>query len=74
MPRLLRNNEVTEADLVEELKRRVERSSQAKIARRLKISPPVISNILRGDMLPCGKVLKWLGYERVVVYRKCKAA
>jgi len=70
MPRTLRNFEVTKDELVEELKRRVERSSQAKIARRLGISPPVISNIIRGDMFPCGKVLRWLGYERHIVYRK----
>ena len=74
MPRILRNTEVAPEELVEELKRRVAASSQAAIARRLKISPPVISNILRGDMLPCGKVLKWLGYERHIVYRKRKAA
>jgi transcriptional regulator with XRE-family HTH domain len=70
MPRKLRNNEVTETELVDELARRVEKMSQAKIARRLRIKPPIISNILRGAALPCGKVLRWLGYERVVVYRR----
>lgn len=66
----LRNKHVSLGELVDELERRVERSSQAEIARAVKVQPPLISNVLADKVNPCGKLLKWLGYERVVTYRR----
>jgi len=70
MSKILRNQEVGMEELVEELARRVARTSQAAIARKIKVKPPLISNVLRGATNPCGKLLKFLGYERVIVYRR----
>jgi transcriptional regulator with XRE-family HTH domain len=69
----LRKVWVTVTEIRKELKRRVAQSSQAEVARELKIAPPMISNILAGKTNPCGKVLKWLGYERVIFYRAREA-
>lgn len=44
--------------------------SQAEIARRVGIKPPLISNVIRSKVRPCGKLLQWLGYERVIIYRR----
>jgi hypothetical protein len=67
---MLRNKTVSHPALVKELKARVARSSQAAISREIGIQPPLISNVLRGQLLTCGKLLKWLGYKRVVRYEK----
>jgi transcriptional regulator with XRE-family HTH domain len=66
----LRNLIVSKGELVGELERLVERASQAEIARQVKVKAPLISNVLNGKANPTGKLLKWLGYERVVVYRR----
>lgn len=66
----LRNKHVSLGELVDELERRVDRSSQAEVARLVKVQPPLISNVLADKVNPCGKLLKWLGYERVVTYRR----
>jgi len=66
----LRNVYANVPDLREELARRVGHSSQAEIARQVKVAAPVISNVLAGKTNPCGKLLKWLGYERVITYRR----
>ena len=46
--------------------------SQAEIARRVGIKPPLISNVLRKKARPSGKLLRWLGFERVIVYRRVR--
>lgn len=66
----LRNLTVTKRALVRELKKRVDKSSQAEIARLVKVKPPLISNVVAGKTNPCGKLLRWLGYQRVIVYKK----
>jgi predicted XRE-type DNA-binding protein len=66
----LRNKFVTIGQLVDELERLVDHSNQAEIARAVGVQPPLISNVLAGKVNPCGKLLKWLGYERVVTYRR----
>lgn len=66
----LRNKYVTIGELVDELERLVDHSSQADVARQVKVQPPLISNVLAGKVNPCGKLLKWLGYEREVTYRR----
>jgi transcriptional regulator with XRE-family HTH domain len=67
---MLRLKTVTPKQLRQELKRRVRRSSQAHIARDVGVKAPLISNVLAGKVLPCGKLLKWLGYERDIRYRR----
>lgn len=69
----LRNVTVSHEELVEELGKRVAGTTQAALARKLKMAAPLISNMVQGKANICGKVLKWLGYERVVVYRKLDA-
>lgn len=66
----LRNLTVDKRALVRELKRRIKASSQANIARDLGIKAPLVSNVAAGKMNPCGKLLTWLGYRRVIVYKK----
>lgn len=66
----LRNKHVSLGSLVDELRLRIARSSQAEVARQVKVAPPLISNVIAGNVNPCGKLLKWLGYERVVTYRR----
>lgn len=67
---MLRLKTVTSRQLVRELRRRVARSSQAEVAREVGIKAPLVSNVLARKILPCGKLLKWLGYTRVTKYRK----
>lgn len=67
---MLRNKVVTARQLQQELLKRTLRVSQSELARTLKIKPPLISNVINGKVLPCGRLLKWLGYRRVVVYQK----
>lgn len=66
----LRKVEVSSIELRRELNRRLKKIAQADIARLLKIAAPLISNTAAGKINPTGKLLKWLGYERVVTYRK----
>ena len=40
------------------------------MAREVRVKAPLISNVLARKVLPCGKLLKWLGYARVIHYQK----
>lgn len=66
----LRNLTVDKKALVRELRKRINASSQAEVARELKVKAPLVSNVASGKTNPCGKLLKWLGYRRVIVYKK----
>lgn len=66
----LRNLVVEKKALVRELRKRIRRSSQADIAREVGVKAPMVSNVAAGKTNPCGKLLKWLGYRRVIVYKK----
>lgn len=66
----LRNLTVEKKALVRELRKRIRRSSQADIAREIGVKAPMVSNVAAGKTNPCGKLLKWLGYTRVIVYKK----
>lgn len=66
----LRNVFVSAEELAEELERRCAQSSQAEVARQVKVAAPLISNVVAKKTNPCGKLLKWLGYERVITYKK----
>lgn len=66
----LRNLTVEKKSLVRELRARIRRSSQAEVAREVGVKAPLVSNVAAGKTNPCGKLLKWLGYKRVIVYRK----
>ncbi|MFI5397624.1 MAG: helix-turn-helix domain-containing protein [Candidatus Binatia bacterium] len=69
---MLRNKFVTEGQLQQELLRRT-KTTQAEIAREIGVAPPAISNVINGVIPPHGKILKWLGYRRRVVYEKIQA-
>jgi hypothetical protein len=58
----------TMADPISELRERVEGSSNAEVARELKISPQYLSDVLNDRKKPGDKILKALGLERLVVY------
>ena len=44
--------------------------SQRALARLIGVSPSFLNDILLGKREPVGKVLEFLGYERVVTYRR----
>lgn len=67
---MLRNKTVKRTALVRELRKRIARSSQAEIAREIGVKAPMVSNVAAGKTNPCGKLLRWLGYRRVIVYKK----
>ena len=58
----------TMANPISELRERVEGSSNAEVARELKISPQYLSDVLNDRKKPGDKILKALGLERLVVY------
>lgn len=66
----LRNLIVEKKALVRELRKRIARSTQAEVAREVGVKPPLVSNVAAGKTNPCGKLLRWLGYRRVIVYKK----
>jgi predicted transcriptional regulator len=43
--------------------------TQTELAARIGVSLPFLNEILRGTREPSGKVLDYLGLERVVIYR-----
>jgi transcriptional regulator with XRE-family HTH domain len=55
---------------VAKLKELVESSSQALMAEQLGVTQQYISAVLTGVRPPGKKLLKWLGFERQVTYRK----
>lgn len=55
-----------------ELRKRVARSTQTAIAKEAKVSAQFVNDALHGRREITGKLLHWLGYERVVTYRKIK--
>lgn len=60
------NNPVTE------LQSRVDRSSQADVAKQLGVSPQYLNDVLRSRRAIGKKILSAMGLERVVAYRKRK--
>lgn len=67
---MLRNLVVKKSALVQELRKRIARTSQAEVAREVGVKAPLVSNVAAGKIAPCGKLLRWLGYRRVIVYKK----
>lgn len=44
--------------------------SQTKLAEQLGVSVAFVNGVIKGRKAPSGKILKLLGYEKVVAYRK----
>ncbi len=42
------------------------------LAKNIGVRPDYLSEIARGEKPPFGKVLKYLGFESVIVYRKAE--
>lgn len=53
-----------------ELKRRVAIHKQKGCALKAGVSLQFLNDVLRGRREPSGALLEWLGFERVVTYRK----
>lgn len=67
--------EVIEADEVRNRLRKAMRDfdlDQAGLAGAIGVSPPFLNAVLQGTKEPAGKILGYLGLERVVLYRKVK--
>jgi transcriptional regulator with XRE-family HTH domain len=43
--------------------------TQRQLAQEIGVSPQFLNDILHGKRVPSGKVLDYLGFERVVLYR-----
>lgn len=52
--------------------RRGKSISQKELAQEIGVSPPFLNSILMGAREPQGKVLEFLGLERIVAYRYAK--
>jgi transcriptional regulator with XRE-family HTH domain len=50
--------------------KRDELGGQTAMAKAAGVSPQFVSDAMRGKRNPTGNLLKLIGYERVVVYRK----
>ena len=48
----------------------VQRSGQQAVAQRAGISKGLLSNVLLGRREPRGKLLRYLGYRRVIAYER----
>jgi len=62
---------MTRAGVLKELRRRAKAAgSQAKAAKALGVTPAAITQALRGAREPGPALVRALGFERVVVYRR----
>lgn len=64
-------NQYTSEQVVEQLRKcmALESLNQTELARAIGVSVPFVNDILKGKRAPSGKILTYLGLERVVVYR-----
>jgi hypothetical protein len=62
---------MTKAGLMKVLDKRIKAiGSQYRAAESMEVSPQYVNDVLMGKREPGGKLLKALGYERVVTYTK----
>lgn len=59
-------------EIMERLSKALESESQASVARKIGISPQYLGQVIAGDRPLSEKILAFLGYERVVTYRRRK--
>ena len=57
------NNET----VVELLRKRIEKESQAVVAKEINVSPQFLYDVLRGNRQPSDKILTYLGLKREIV-------
>ena len=61
---------ITQPELIALLRQQAPHGQQEAWARANGVKPPVLSDVLNGRRDPGKSILKALGYERVVLYRK----
>lgn len=59
-------------EIMERLSKALESESQASVARKIGISPQYLGQVIAGNRPLSEKILAFLGYERVVTYRRRK--
>jgi hypothetical protein len=59
-----------ELQVIRELRRLAEREGRSELSRRMGVSPQLMTDVLAGRRTIGRKMLDFLGYERVVTYRK----
>ena len=60
----------TEAILITDLRREINASSQKDVAKRLRLTPQYINDVLHQRRPVSAKMAKKLGYKRVVVFER----
>lgn len=65
-------NDLNEKQLLETIRKFAQTVGVRAFARECGVAPSTISRIARGKLSPTEKVLGYLGYERIVIYRPVK--
>ncbi len=60
----------TEAILISDLRREISGSSQKEVAKRLRLTPQYINDVLHRRRPVSGQMAKKLGYKRVIVFER----
>lgn len=63
---------MTEQDIVDRLRWRIEQSSCRAVAKAAGVSPQFVSDCKAGRRPVTGELLAWLGYRAETVYRRRK--
>lgn len=62
-------NGLTEKEFLDQFKKTVKTTGVRAFAREAHVAPSTITRIVQGKLPPAGRVLKAMGFERVVIYR-----
>ncbi len=65
-------HQFTEAILIQDLRREVSGSNQKEVAKRLRLTPQYINDVLHSRRPISAKMAKRLGYKRVVVFERTR--
>lgn len=60
----------TEAILISDLRREINGSSQKEVAKRLRLTPQYINDVLHSRRPVSAKMAKKLGYKRIIVFER----
>lgn len=66
-------NGLTEQEFFDRFKKMVKATGVRAFAREAHVAPSTITRIAQGKLPPAGRVLKAMGFERVVIYRNVGA-
>ena len=62
-----------EKDLIHDIAQLANRmSTQKALADKIGVSQAYLTNVIKGRRRPSAKILKFLGYERIVCYKEVK--